>query len=197
MSDQPMSMLNPIAFAAGMLVSTTATESVALWLIGTAYVVGNQVRLDTTHKIYECLINNTGFSPDVNLTGATPKWLEVSATNGFKAFDNTWGTQTTATNTLTIVIAPGVAIGALALLNVLGSSIDITCRVSGNVIYTKTISIQSTVGVYDWLTYFIAPIVSPDDVVVTDLLPYALQEITESRPVCVTSLDVTFSILMD
>lgn len=173
-----MELLNPITFANSMLTSTTASESVSLWSSITSYVVGNQARLDTTHKIYECLINNSNASPDVNLTGSTPKWLEVGATNGYACFDSKWGTQTTATSSLTIVITPGVAIDSMALLNLLGSNVNIHCTVGGVTKYDRDIPLQSDIGVFDWKTYFLAPIVAQDDIVVSDLLPYNLQVIT-------------------
>lgn len=174
-----MDLINPITWANSMLTSSTAVDTgTVLWNVATAYTVGQRVRLDTKHKIYECIVANSGASPDANLTGATPKWLEIGATNSFAMFDDKFGTQTTATGSLTVVITPGLVIDSLAFLNLIGSRLTIDCRVGGVLKYSKSISLQTDVGVYDWKTYFLAPIVAEDDVVVTDLLPYALQVIT-------------------
>ncbi len=174
-----MDLLNPIVFSNSMLTSTTAAETVTLWSSLTSYVVGNQARLGSPHyKIYECLIDNSNASPDVNLTGDTPKWLEVGADNAHLAFDSKWGTQTTALYSLQFVLTPGVALDSLALLNLLGSNVNIHCTVGGITKYDRDISLQSDIGVYDWRTYFVAPIVAQDDVVVSDLLPYNTQIIT-------------------
>lgn len=174
-----MDIINPIKWQDSMLVSSTAVDTtVALWSSATAYAVGERARLDTTHKVYECLIAHTNASPDTNTSGATPKWLEVGATNVYAMVDNKWGTQTTATSSLVIKVKPGVPINSLALLNLKGSSVTITSTCAGMPDYSKTIPLISDVGVYDWLTYFTAPIVAEDDVVVKDLMPYANQEIT-------------------
>lgn len=117
-------------------------------------------------------------TPSANLTGNSPLWLEISATNRFKMFDDKWGTQTTASNTLTVQVSPGTPIDSLALLNLIGSSVTITCTRSAVTIYSRTIVLQTDIGVYDWKTYFLAPIVTQDDVVVTDLLPYGDQIIS-------------------
>jgi hypothetical protein len=162
----------------GAYVTNAVDTAVPLWNIATAYTVGQQVRLDTTHKVYQCLLANTGASPDVNLTGTTPKWLIVGATNSYAMFDEKFGTQTTAMNTLTVVLTPNMALDSLALINMIGSKVEISCSVNGKVIYSKTIPLQTDIGVYDWYTYFMAPIVAEDDVVIKDLLPYNTQVIT-------------------
>ena len=109
---------------------------------------------------------------------ATEKWVDLGATNKFAMFDEKWGTQSTATSSLTVTLTPGTPIDSIALLNLIGSLVSVTCTLAGSTIYSKTIALQTDVGVYDWKTYFLAPIVSEDDVVCTDLLPYANQVIT-------------------
>ena len=173
-----MELINPITFSSAMLTSTTASESVALWSAATAYTALQYARLDTTHRIYQCIIGNTNASPDANLTGASPKWIDAGATNAYAMFDEKWGTQTTAVSSLTVVLTPLVPIDSLAVLNMLGSTLVVSCTVAGSQIYTKTISLQTDVGVFDWKSYFLAPIVAAVDKVITDLFPYALQVIT-------------------
>lgn len=175
-----MQLINPITWADSMLTSSSVSENdYAEWSAGTAYTVGQRCIMAAKHRIYECLIANTGNSPDVNLTGASPKWLEVSATNKYKCVDDKFGTQTTATSSLTVTITPGKVIDSLALLNLIGTSVTVSCTQSGlGTIYNKSITLQTDVGVWDWKTYFLAPIVAEDDVVLTDLLPYGTQVIT-------------------
>jgi hypothetical protein len=121
-------------------------------------------------------------NPLTNLTGASPKWLEVGATNRFAMFDDKFGTQTTKTSggttTLTVVITPGLALDSIALLNMLGTTLTINCTVAGVTIYNEVITLQTDIGVFDWKSYFLAPIVAEADVILTDLLPYNLQVIT-------------------
>ncbi|CAB4163262.1 hypothetical protein UFOVP814_14 [uncultured Caudovirales phage] len=153
------------------------------------YVSGattNSFNLVASRAVGAATITTTGTQAGVHTasaTGTSPAansalWIDLGATNKFAAFDEKWGTQTTATSTLTFDITPGVAVDSLALLNLLGSSVTVTCKVGGTTIYTKTATLQTDVGVYDWKTYFVAPIVAAKDLVFTDLLPYANQVIT-------------------
>lgn len=177
--DNPLGILNPITFTSSMLTNSTVPENdYTAWNSGTAYIVGDKVILVSTHKIYECLIAHTNASPDVNSTGTGAKWLVVGATNRHKMFDEKFGTQTTATSSITVVITPNLSIDSISLLNLTGNSVTISSTVGGTTIYSRTIALQTDIGVYDWKTYFLAPIVAEDDVVVTDLLPYTSQVIT-------------------
>lgn len=48
--------LRPITIADAMLTSNDAVETIAAWASGTIYVLGDQKRSDTTHRIYESAI---------------------------------------------------------------------------------------------------------------------------------------------
>lgn len=120
----------------------------------------------------------TSTSPEVAGDGDIPTWLDIAPTNAHAMFDDKWGTQTIAANSLTVSLTPGCVVDSMVGLNLLGNQVTITCTVGGAVIYTKVIPLQTDIGVYDWATYFLAPIVAQDDVVATDLLPYYTQTIT-------------------
>ena len=162
------------------------TEALA-WNSGTAYIVGGRARLASTHKVYECVLAHTNAQPDLNIAGDTPKWILVGSTNKYACFDEKWGTQTVALNTLTIEITPGEVVDSMALLNMLGATVNVTCLLGADEIYNRTITLQTDIGVFDWKTYFLAPIVAQDDAVFTGLLPYYLQliRITITGPAAV------------
>jgi hypothetical protein len=121
-------------------------------------------------------VNST--SPDVNLTGVSPKWLLVGATNSRAMFDDKFGTQTIDNLSLTTQVTPNLIIDSIALLNMKGKVVTVTSTVGGVTKFTQTIKLQTDVGVYDWSTYFLAPIVAEDDVIVTGLPPYVGQVLT-------------------
>lgn len=112
-------------------------------------------------------------SPDT----ATDKWIDLGSTNKHAMFDEKWGTQTTASGSLSVTLTPNVVIDSIALLNMIGSSVTITSTCAGMTPYSKTIPLISDAGVYDWKTYFLAPIVAEADAVVTDLKPFRNQVI--------------------
>lgn len=105
-------------------------------------------------------------------------WLDLGSTNKFAAFDEKFGSQTTATGSLTFELTPNMVIDSLAVLNCIGSEITITSTCAGMTPYSKTFKLTSGIGVYSWRTYFTAPIVAEKDVVITDLKPFKNQVIT-------------------
>jgi hypothetical protein len=75
-------------------------------------------RLQTIHKIYESLVgSNLGNYPPSDVLVATPKWLEVGATNKWKVFDGKLNAQTSLVSPIVYTITPGVAVDSIALLN--------------------------------------------------------------------------------
>ncbi|MFH0798668.1 MAG: hypothetical protein V2A66_00615 [Pseudomonadota bacterium] len=150
------------------------------WNVGAAYLAGDQVQISTgVQKIYEALVNVTGgSSPEVDVLAAVPKWLEVSATNRWKAFDQKVGSQTSQATSITYTITPGEVADAIAFLNLDAVTVRVvsTDPIEG-VVYDETIDLLSTVitgisSVYDWYTYFFSAIFKRVDIVLLDLPPY-------------------------
>jgi hypothetical protein len=177
-----MKLIKPTVITSAMFTSSTAPETdFAAWSGATAYVVGNKCILTGTHRIYECLVNNTNFSPDVNLTGLTPKWLDIAPTNKWAMMDNVVGTKTTRASPLTVVLSPG-AIGGLALMELTGKTATVTLKdaPSGATVYSKTIDLDGSI-VTSFFDFFFAPYEQLDTVVLTDLpFSYYAPEITVS-----------------
>lgn len=176
-----MKIIKPITITDAMFTSSTAPETDhAEWNSGTAYVVGNNCIRVSTHRRYECLVNNTNFSPEDNLTGATPKWLDLGPTNKWGMFDSQWGTKTTVATPLTVVLTPNVILDSMALLNVTAETVTINVIVGTSNVYSKSVEMVSGGGILDWYAYFFSEITYVSDVVFTDLLPYLSGVITVS-----------------
>jgi hypothetical protein len=136
---------------------------------GTTYALSDWVIDATNHKIYESQqAANTG-----NALTDTDWWLEVGATEPWKAFDAKVGSQVERSGTIYYELTPG-SVEGIALFNLDASSIDIvlTDSVDGEV-YNETIELISTDNVVDGYTYCFSPILFTRAVVVTDLPPYA------------------------
>jgi hypothetical protein len=88
-----MDFILPIPITDSLFVSSTLPETdYPLWLAITTYSKTSRVIVSTPniHKIYESLTNsNTGNYPPEDSTN----WLEISATNRWKCFDEILGTQ--------------------------------------------------------------------------------------------------------
>lgn len=152
--------------------SNVAETDHAEWLIGTAYTAGdNCIVIGTTHKIYEALVDVTGGdSPEVDVLNTVPKWLEISATNRWKAFDTSVGSQTSQATSITYTITPGVVFDSIGFLNLSATELEFTLTdpVDG-VVYTETIDlvdlyITGTVPEMDWYAYFFSAIVLTADI---------------------------------
>jgi len=128
---------------------------------------------DNVHKIYESLVDaNTGNYPPTDVLETVPKWLEISATNRWKAFDISVGSQTTNTNTITYRITPGRVIDSVAFLNMNAASVQVvqTDPVDG-IIFDETTTLIDD-DILDWYTYFFTDFTTITDISASDLLPY-------------------------
>lgn len=179
-----MKIIRPVTIIDSMLTASNVPETdgtAGEWVVTTPYTVGQTVRVTTTgvHKVYECLTNVTGgSSPEIDVTNPVPKWLEVSATNRWKAFDQKVGSQTSKATSITYTLTPGVIADSIAFLNLDAVTVQVvsTDPVEG-VVYDETIDLISTVitgssGIYDWYTYFFSSQFKLTDFVRLNLPPY-------------------------
>lgn len=92
----------------------------------TIYSDGNTVQVTSgtnlaDHKIYESLTNNNASN---NPTTDTTNWLLIGNTNRTKGYDSSIASQSSASESITNIYAPG-AIGAISILNHESSTISI------------------------------------------------------------------------
>lgn len=169
-----MKFLTPVAITDSMLVSSSIAETDhPAWNAATSYAVGARVVLASTHSIYQRLVAGTSAqSPDVDTTN----WIRIGPTNRWCMFDRATGTLSTATDSITVTIAPGMVRG-IALLDITGNSVTVTMTNGGTTVYSRTVSLNTGYGVNDWDTYFFNDIVRKSTVVLTDLPPYSAGQI--------------------
>lgn len=179
-ADSMLSLMIPVAITDTVLHSTTVAETdYSAWSNGTTYSIGNKVIRG--HRIYESAQNsNLNKDPtDINnRTGSTIWWIDVSATNAHKMFDNENTSATVAATSLTIVLRPGF-VNALYAGGLIADSATITMKDApgGTVVYSNTIQLENSYPP-DWYEYFFSPFVQQPDLVINDLPPYYNGEIT-------------------
>lgn len=169
-----MKIIRPAVIDDTALISTTATESVAAYNPATTYALGNQVRDDTKHRIFESAqAGNTGHP----LTDPA-WWFDVGPTNAWAMFDTVQGTVTEGAAGLTVTVQPVGRIDSVALLNLEAASAQIvmTDSVAGE-IYNETFNLVADAGISDWYAYFYEPIVRKNLLIVTGLPLYSGPEI--------------------
>ncbi len=140
--------------------SSLAESTLSVWDAGTAYSVGNEVRRfsDGAYRTYEALIANTGEDPALGTTDGNgdPYWLATGTTNRWAMFDGSVGSPSTSETDIAVEYTPGTAINALALFNVLGSSVNVTVTsvLGGGEVYNETQQSLGTRGPGYWNFYF-------------------------------------------
>lgn len=183
-----MRYIVPTAITDAMLVSSSVPETDhAAWSAVTAYLVADRVVRATTHSIYERLVDGTtATAPEDDATN----WVRVGPTSRWAAFDQAVGTVTSAAESLTFAIQPGVVRG-LALLNIDTEGAEVVMTVDGTPVYTRTIlPIQTQEDCDTWYDYFFETVQRRTAVILTDLPPYAEGVIT----VTLTGVGSTVSI---
>jgi hypothetical protein len=171
-----MKIIRPITVDAGVLTSSTATESAAAYSGGTTYAAGAVVA-SANHTWESLQASNTGHTPGA--AGSELWWLDLGSDNKWAMFDGIVQSQTVRANSITVVLTPAGLVDTIALLNVSAASIQIvqTDAVEG-VVYDQTYGLVSDSGITDWYAYFFEPIVREADLVVSDLRPYIGSPIT-------------------
>lgn len=169
-----MKFIRPTAIVGAKLTSSTVPETdYAAWNAATAYALGNRVVRTTTHRIYERVIaGTTATAPESDLVN----WLDIGPTNRWAMFDEKMGTATTASDSMTIVLAPG-RLNSLALLGVDASSVTVALVVSGESVYSASLDLDSGNAVGNWYQYFYEPIYQQSEVLITNLVDAALMDV--------------------
>lgn len=168
-----MKIIRPITVTDAVLDSSNVPENdFAEWASGTTYADGDKVIVLSTHRIYESLVgSNTGNDPT---TDDGTNWLDISATNRWKAFDQTITDQTTNTTSVTYTFDPQSLTNAIAFFNVDGTEIEVTVTdPTDGVVYDNTVSLVDNGAVDNWYGYFFEPIVRRSEIVLLDLPNYA------------------------
>ncbi len=130
-----LQLLQPVALTDAMLISSTVAEAdYVAWSGDTDYAIGARVLKGSAHRVFESVVGgNVGNDP----TGNAGKWLDVGPTNRWAMFDQSLGTSTSAAGSIEVVVAAG-AVGALALLDVVGQTVRV--RAAG---YDRSATVES------------------------------------------------------
>ena len=161
-----------------MLVDTNIPETdYAQWSSTTTYATGDRVIKTTTHKIYESLQNNNlNKDPETE----TAWWIEVSATNRWKAFDTSNSTQTEGAASvsdyliyykLQMGMSPTTSVAALNISNPLDLQVIVTSPSYGEV-YNETFDLRPMISASDWWSWFFGERTEITQKIITDLPAY-------------------------
>lgn len=172
-----MQLIKPVTVTDSILTATNIPEDdYAVWNSGTAYVVGDKAISTVTHRIYEALIENTNVDPTGTATDPAT-WLDIGATNRWKAFDQKISDPVTNLNLIEYTLNdPASNVTSVALFGLKGISAnvivtDTTVGGDGEV-YNKIVSLLDNRNIVDWYTYFFEEQVQKEQAQFLDLPPY-------------------------
>jgi len=174
-----MQAIEPLTITDSLFVSSNLTEDdYAAWAVGTTYSLGNRVIVVSVHKVYESASNsNIGNNPT---TDDGTNWIEVGATNKWKAFDQHISDPATNADTIQYVIDSGTTVvNSLAFFGLSADTVQIQVVASATEVYNTTFALLDTSTVVDWYTYFFEPAsVKAQELLVVDLPAYTNTTIT-------------------
>lgn len=165
-----MKVIQPVDITSGMVTSSSATETVALWSSTTTYSQDQRVRYGDF--VYVSLQNsNLDKQPDTNPTW----WLRYGPSNRWAMFDTSNSTKTVATSPLTVTVNfTNTIINSLAFFGLSGTSltVKIVDTQTNNTVFDQTYNLDDTI-ITDWYTYFFEPYDFREDLLVLKIPPYS------------------------
>jgi len=176
-----MKVIEPITITNTILSSSNVAENdYTAWSSGTSYSIGDKVMVvGTTHKNYESKTNsNLGNDPT---TDDGTNWIDLGATNRWKAFDQKISDQVTNTGSIQYVLNHTNVVNAVAFFGLEADTVRIQVveTTSSTTVYDETYNLLDTTSVVDWYTYFFEPAEEKDvELLVTDLPAYSSTQIT-------------------
>lgn len=187
-----MKFLNPTIITDAILTSSSVAETdYAAWSAATTYALADRVINTTTHKVYESTqAGNLNHNPVGD--GGT-WWVEVSATNRWKMFDQGVGTQTEQASSIAVVLTPGLC-NALALLDIAGSSVHVEVVAESTTIFDQTYNIGDSTILGDWFEYFFEEISQATNLTVVGLPIFGGGQVTVTITAPVTAKCGTLAI---
>ena len=173
-----MDIIRPVVVTDAVLDSSNVPENdYAEWNVGTAYTVGNRVILLSTHRIYEAVGSSTGVNP---ATDDGTNWLNIGATNRWKAFDQKISDPVTQLDNISYTLTDADSTPtAVALFGLKGvtATVTVTDAVEG-VVYSQTNSLLDSDEIFDWFSYFFEEITYVSTTLFTGIPPYRGATIT-------------------
>jgi hypothetical protein len=171
----PIAITDAILIDSGSPPETNVPEDDhPVWSGSTTYAEGDRVIVLSTHKIYESLQSaNTNKNP----LSEPLWWVEVGPTNRWAVFDNSVSTQTKQATNITYTLEPGVAINALAVLNIddaveLNITMQSPSAGSPGVVYFESINLSLFSVIPDWYNFFFGIKQRPTQHIALDLPGY-------------------------
>ena len=170
-----MKFLEPVVLSDAMLVSSSLPENEhPAWAAGTTYALGDKVIKG--HVRWESAkAANVGKDPELD-DGTS--WFRLGATNRWAMFDKAVGSLSMGTAPITVTLNVGVAITALALLDIAATTVRVEVVVGSVTVYDKTYALDDSRPLAGWFDYFFEPLSKQTELIIEDLPPFGEVTVT-------------------
>lgn len=149
-----MKIIRPVPITDANLLYTSVPETDApVWNSGTPYSTGDVVMLG--HTVYQAAANNSNKDPSDPDNRVT--WPVRGATNAWRMFDMTRGTEirTTYSGDIVVEVATSAAYSAMAVFGLSATTVIFeVVNGSAGVVYSKTINVISNTGVNSFFEWY-------------------------------------------
>ena len=163
-----MRVIEPIQMTDDILTDSNVPEDDhPEWDVATSYTTGDKVIVISTHRIYEALQATTGDDP---ATDDGTNWLDIGATNRYRAFDGSIEGATQQNDTIKYEFTLTTTLSGIAALSISAAvlKVNIDDPVEGPIDEIE-IPLIDTTEVIDWFTYFYGPLTQQRDVILSEL----------------------------
>lgn len=161
-----MRVIVPMTITDAVLTASNVPENDhPAWDIATAYTTGQRVILTSTHRVYEAIAGSTGQNP---ATDDGTYWLEVGATNRWKAFDGRISDQVTRAGSITYTLTPSEIVDGMAFFGLDAASVRLVVKnASLATVYDQTLQIVDRTEAVDWFSWLYDPIQFDTEALIT------------------------------
>lgn len=162
-----------------LTITGPTVESLPAYDAATTYALGDRVLTTDVSTGFEYIYESAKAGNLGNALADDTSWLFVSAANPWRMFDLVASSQTTsATGSIFTSFVPDPLANTIALLNIVGDSVQVDVLAGGVAVYTKTVSLTfAGDGVTDWYQYFFGDLGRRTSVLFTDLPSYPGEQI--------------------
>lgn len=155
--------------------TTNLVNDYPYWTAGT-YSQGDRRVVDKV--VYEVVASSTTDSPTEGVNKDPASWIVLGYSNEWRMFTLAKDSKSTAGTTLTCTFDFGIGVDTIALLGVIGTSINITIEtVEKGVVYDETVT-TTDILVDNYFDWFFLPYESKEDFIFYNLPTYPEATIT-------------------
>ncbi len=167
-----MKVIEPMNITDAVLAASNIPENDhPVWDGMATYAADDLVILTTTHRVYQAVAASTGQDP---ATDDGTYWLDVGATNRWKAFDHIIADLASRTGSITFTLAPTEIVDGMAFFGLDAASVRVVVKdASAATVYDRTEQVVDRTEQVDWWSWFFDPIEFDTEAMFTGLPGYA------------------------